>query len=72
MEGIRERYERSLQQRADNYLEEAKAEFWTKIATAINESKICESGANRYDKEIHKDQEYKTMEMEGGINSLLG
>ena len=55
MEGIRERYERSLQQRADNYLEEAKAEFWTKIATAINESKICESGANRDAEEIRRD-----------------
>ena len=56
MEGIGERYKRSLRQRADEKLEEARAKFCTKIVAAINEAKICESGADRDDKEIRRDQ----------------
>ena len=56
MEGIGERYEKSLRQRAEEKLEEARAEFCTKIVAAINEAKIYESGADRDDKEIRREQ----------------
>ena len=39
MEGIRERYGRSLRKRVDDELDKARAEFWTKIADTINEAK---------------------------------
>ena len=56
MEGIGERYEKSLRQRAEEKLEEARAEFCTKIVAVINEAKIYESGADRDDEEIRRDQ----------------
>ena len=61
MEGIRESYERALRQRADDELEEARAGFWTKIAAAINEAKICKSGANRDSEQIKREKEYTAM-----------
>ena len=42
MEGMRERYETTLRQRAANELEEARAKFWTKIDSVINEAKNYE------------------------------
>ena len=39
--------ERSLRQRAVEEFEEARAEFRTKIAAAINEVKSCKLGTNR-------------------------
>ena len=53
-------------------MEEARAEFRTKIAAAINEAKSCKSGANRDEEDIQREKEYTAVEMEGRLNSLLG
>ena len=48
MEGIRVRCERARMQRAARELEDARAEFWTKICADINEANKCELDAKRY------------------------
>ena len=53
-------------------MEEARAEFRTKIAATINESKRCESGTNMDAKDIHREKEYTVVDMEGRLNYLLG
>ena len=42
-------------------MEEARDGFWTKIAAAINEAKICKSGANRDSEQIKREKEYTAM-----------
>ena len=72
MEGIRGRYKRALRKSVGNELEEARVEFQTKIAAAINEAKRYELGVHRDVEEIQRDQEYTAMYLEGRINFLLG
>ena len=55
-EGIREKCERLLREREDEKLEEARAKFCTKIATAINEAKSYKLGANRDSEEIRRER----------------
>ena len=55
IEGIIERYERSLRQREDDKFEEAREKFWVNIAAAIKKSKSCKSGANRDVKDTQRE-----------------
>ena len=45
-----------IRRKESNELEEARAEFWTKINGAINEAKICVSDSKRGTKEIQRGQ----------------
>ena len=53
-------------------MEEARSKFWTKINATINEAKSCKSDTNRDAKEIQRKWKSASMEMEGGLDYLLG
>ena len=53
-------------------MEEARSKFWTKINATINEAKSCKSDTNRDAKEIQRKWKLASMEMEGGLDYLLG
>ena len=53
-------------------MEEARAEFRTKIDATISKFKSCKSDTNRDDEEIDNEWQLKAMEIEGRFDSLLG